>query len=165
MGTLNTTPRTWVAGAALTAAQLNAEIRDALTNLQSAWTSYTPTLSNITLGNGSAVASFQRVGKTITATCLFQAGSSTAYSAGTLAFSLPVTPSTNYTTVGNYAVGDAVVQNGATTTRVPATAFINTSGNLNFMVTNAANTIASNTVPGTFGTSAVISWTVVYQAA
>jgi hypothetical protein len=44
-----TSPRTWVAGAVVTAAQLNAHLRDNLAALlpldQVAWTSYTPTLT------------------------------------------------------------------------------------------------------------------------
>ena len=39
---LNTTPRTWVTGELLTATLLNVELRDALTNLQAAWTAWTP---------------------------------------------------------------------------------------------------------------------------
>jgi len=64
---LNTTPRTWVSGEVVTAAEMNAEIRDALTGIQAAWTSFTPSLvavtTNPTLGTGgSSVGNQLRVG-------------------------------------------------------------------------------------------------------
>ncbi len=58
------TPATWVAGNALTAAQLNAQLRDALLAIfplgppDVAWTAYTPTLTQ-----GAAVAKTVTVGR------------------------------------------------------------------------------------------------------
>jgi hypothetical protein len=164
---VNTTPATVADGNPITGALWNAEVRDfAMVGLQAAWTAYTPTLGNITLGNGTLDAAYLRVGKTIhAARCTFSAGSTTTYAAGTLSFSLPVVPKTTYTSIGNYAVGTAVVQPGASTTRLPVTAIINTAGLLTFLSPAAANTIVTNLVPGTFGTSALITWTISYEAA
>lgn len=66
------TPATWVAGAVLTAAQLNAQLRD---NLNAAfpigvdgWTSYTPTLTqSATVTKTSTWTKYQRVGRLIVA--------------------------------------------------------------------------------------------------
>lgn len=65
-----TTPRTWVAGEAPSAATFNAHIRDNF-NAQGTWTTYTPTWTangtNPTLGNGSLSGRYVLFGKT----CMF----------------------------------------------------------------------------------------------
>lgn len=67
---LNTTPRTWVASEIVTSTEMNTEIRDAITGIQAAWTSFTPTLgastTNPTLGTSSSQAGgWTRTGKTV----------------------------------------------------------------------------------------------------
>lgn len=62
---LNTTPRTFVTAEVETAAIFNAEVRDAITGIQAAWTTWSPTLTNLTLGNGTLVSKYQRIGKNI----------------------------------------------------------------------------------------------------
>lgn len=64
MGALDTTPRTWSAGEVVTAAMLNAEVRDKFTELQGVWTAYTPTWVGFTT-NPTVTARYMRVGKTI----------------------------------------------------------------------------------------------------
>jgi hypothetical protein len=66
------TPKTWVAGDVLTAAQLNAELRDALLGAfplgppDGAWTSYTPTLTqSATVTKTATYAKYTRIGRTI----------------------------------------------------------------------------------------------------
>jgi hypothetical protein len=62
------TPKTWTAGDILTAAQMNAELRDALlaafplnaAGLSAAWTSYTPTLAQGATGNISKTVTYAR---------------------------------------------------------------------------------------------------------
>lgn len=68
------TPRTWVAGDVLTAAQLNAELRDALLGAfplgppDVAWTAYTPTLTQTgAVTKTVTYARYQRVGRLIVA--------------------------------------------------------------------------------------------------
>lgn len=91
---LNTTPITWVAGTALTAAQMNAELRDAITGIQAAWTGYTPVLTatsvNPTLGNGTIAGRFTRVGKTVTFFIQTVIGSTTTVGTGSYIWTLPV---------------------------------------------------------------------------
>jgi hypothetical protein len=63
---LNTTPRTFVTAEIETAAIFNAEVRDALTGIQAAWTAYTASTANITLGTGGTAAGrYLQVGKSI----------------------------------------------------------------------------------------------------
>lgn len=58
--------------------------------LQAPWDTYTPTLTNITLGNGSVDARYLRVGKTILVRIVIAAGTTTTYAAAQAQVSLPV---------------------------------------------------------------------------
>lgn len=96
MGVLNTTPRTWVSGEVVTVAEMNTEVRDAITAMEAAWGTWTPTLSGFTLGTGSnTVARYNRVGKTIDFFLQVTLGTGGAVT-GSITFTLPVT--TAYTT-------------------------------------------------------------------
>jgi hypothetical protein len=55
------------------------------------WTAYTPTLTNITLGNGTIVARYQQIGKTVNFEVLFTMGS-TSVMGGPAQVSMPVSP-------------------------------------------------------------------------
>jgi hypothetical protein len=55
------------------------------------WTAYTPTLTNITLGNGTVIGRYQLVGKTVNLFFSLTLGSTTSFTAG-IAVSLPVAP-------------------------------------------------------------------------
>jgi hypothetical protein len=78
-------------GETVTAAMLNAEIRDQFSSLLDVWTSYAPTLTNVTLGNGSVVAEYRQQSKVVDVSILLNFGSTTTLS-GVPAFSVPVTP-------------------------------------------------------------------------
>lgn len=90
---LNTTPRTWVAGEKPPASTWNTEIRDALTGIQAAWVSYTPTwgatTTNPTLGTTTVAGNWRQIGKTVDARIQIAVGSSFTAGAGTYTFSLP----------------------------------------------------------------------------
>lgn len=91
------TPKTWVAGDVLTAAQLNAELRDALLGTfplgppDAAWTAWTPTLTGITVGNGVRTSTYTRIGRTVHYYFRFVFGSTSAVT-GAAGFTLPVAP-------------------------------------------------------------------------
>jgi hypothetical protein len=161
---LNSTPRTWVSGEVVTAAEMNAEIRDAFNGVQAAWTAYTPTLTGITLGNGTLNCAFTRYGKTIKVRGNFNAGSTTTYSATTFAFTLPVTPSTAYTTTGGAAAGAAYIVATAAT-RCSGTAYITGAGALSFLCGTPANSVVTNLVPGTWTTTSSLTFQIEYEAA
>lgn len=82
---VNTTAPSYTAGQVVTAAQLNA-LQD---GIQAAWDAYTPTLTNITLGNGTVAGRYLRVGKTVDVAITLTVGSTTSAS-GQLQFSVPV---------------------------------------------------------------------------
>ena len=157
---LNTTPRTWVNPLVVTDAHLNTEIRDALIGLQAAWVSYTPTLTGITLGNGSVVASYYQQGKTIHMRLRFTAGSSSTFS-GTFNVTLPVTAASTYAL--NDAIGAGSLDQAAapTSSRTAATAAIASTTNL-FLI--AAGTVTA-TAPWTWTTGDTFSLTATYEAA
>jgi len=58
------------------------------------WTSYTPTLTNLTLGNGTMSASYCIVGKTVIGRITITIGSTSSVGSGPM-FTLPVTSSTS----------------------------------------------------------------------
>lgn len=90
---LNTTPKTWTSPYVVTAADLNTEIRDALTGIQAAWTAYTPAwtaaTTNPTLGNGTITGNYWQVGKTIHGRIVLTIGSTTTLGSGAYSFGLP----------------------------------------------------------------------------
>lgn len=108
------TPKTWVAGDVLTAAQLNAELRDALLGAFPAgiaWTSYTPTLTqSAAVTKTVTYAKYIQIGKTVIAeinlTCT---GTGTA--ANTVLVGLPpvAAASPNFTPVGTGYIFDSSV--------------------------------------------------------
>lgn len=114
---LTTTPRTWTDGEVVTAAQLNAELRDALTALQAAWDTYTPTwtaaTTNPTLGNGSIAGRYRQVGKTVDVLILLTWGSTTTGGAGNWSISLPVAPKTGIGSTLHVAANRGSASNNA----------------------------------------------------
>ena len=73
------------------------------------WTSYTPTLTAITLGNGTLTASYQQIGKTVDVRILFTLGSTSSVSSFPR-FSVPVNidvPSAQVQILGNANLNDA----------------------------------------------------------
>jgi hypothetical protein len=68
-----------------------------LTALSAAWTDYSPTLTNLTLGGGTQYAKYRRVGKTVDYYWQFVYGSSSAVGTAP-SFTLPVAPATYYGT-------------------------------------------------------------------
>lgn len=87
------TPSTWAAGAILTAAQLNAQVRDNFKAIGDAGTAYTPTWSaslvGPVLGNGSVTGAYNLAGKRLWFWARVVMGSTTVYGSGTYSLSLP----------------------------------------------------------------------------
>lgn len=116
---LNSTPITWVDGPPpVTAAQLNAEVRDPLTGIQAAWSTYTPTWSSTgtapVLGNGTLTGRYLRIGKTL-AGCeiILTLGSTSTVGTGAYSFSLPPGFTLNNGTTGLAAGSGTLVDASA----------------------------------------------------
>jgi hypothetical protein len=155
-----TDPRTWTTGELVTAAMLNTHLRDNLKAIGDPQGTFTPTLTNITIGNGTVSGYYLAAGKLIIGRIKVLAGSTTTYSAGNLGFSLPVAASANYSTLD--VIGNGAIDNGAGASRRL------------FVVAPATTTLANllyeggtvtNTAPTTWGTSARITFEFCYEAA
>lgn len=88
-------PKSWVVGETVTAAMLNAEIRDQFNSMFDAWTPYTPSwtasTTNPVLGNGTLAGQYIKWGRTCTASVILTMGSTTTYGSGNYTFTLPFT--------------------------------------------------------------------------
>jgi hypothetical protein len=151
------TPFPFTAGQVLTAAQMNAI---------GEWIDYTPTWTNLTVGNAVQDFRYIKVNKFISVVGVITLGSTSSIT-GTLSFTLPQTAVTYASANERFGVGtfedagtdayDAWVLYGSTTTarlRVPLASgtYINT-------------TAVSSTVPFTWTTSDRISVNFIYEAA
>jgi len=132
------------------------------------WTTYTPTYNAITVGNGTIVARYQQIGKTVNLFFKFILGSTSSISSNVVLFSLPVTVSSNYTV--------QLSQFGQANYVKPGTAqnlgfvYPYSTTTARFQVINTASTYAgaadaSSTVPFTWGTGDYLEATITYEAA
>lgn len=87
MGSYNGTVPSFLAGE-LPDADKFLEITNYMTASTAAWTTYTPTLANLTLGNGTVAASYRRLGKTLMLRFRFTFGSTSSMGTSPT-FSLP----------------------------------------------------------------------------
>ncbi len=132
------------------------------------WADWTPTLSNMTLGNGTVVARYTQIGKTVFARFSFILGSTSAIS-NNPGVTVPVTPSsTGYTTTIPFiGIADflesGVARNHGVITLLSTTdfrPFVNTVTG-----TYATSSSISATVPFTWGTADEYVFQVCYEAA
>lgn len=163
---LNTTPRTWVAGETVTAAHMNAEVRDALTGVQAAWTSYTPTYAGINaIGNASVSAKYSQVGKCIRGYVKITMGSTTTFSATTFLIGLPVDAAAN---IGaNHVVGSAFLLDSSvgSTTRTAGVVVTTAASTVMILAANLASSqTVTNLVPWTWATGDVLDFNFEYEA-
>lgn len=83
------------------------------TNLGGAWPTWTPTLTNMTLGNGTVTAKYIQIGKTVFFRFAFVFGSTSAM--GSIPrFSLPVTAASHAGSLGSILLGTANAYDNAT---------------------------------------------------
>lgn len=83
--------------------------------LDAAWTTWAPTYSNMTVGNGTTTyAKYMRLGRWIVFELKFTLGSTSTI--GTVpTFTLPVTAAARYSNVNNDVIGDALLWDNGTT--------------------------------------------------
>jgi hypothetical protein len=165
---LNFTPHTWSALEEATATLLNDELKTPLTDLQAAWTSYTPTwtasTTNPAIGNGTIAGAYTRIGKTVLFRVNITAGSTTTYGSGQYRISLPVT-------AGSAAVqllaGDALIGGAAYDIRGRITSGAPTYTALYCTPTTAGNAwrFVTPTAPATFANGSVLTVCGSYEAA
>lgn len=131
---------------------------------------YTPTLTGITVGNGTSSSRWSRVGSIVSVQGSFTFGSTSAVT-GTVSVSLPVTAAAFYGTAAtNYDVGNstfldvgAQLYYGRVSAQASTTAFY-----LYRQVVSGSAIVfgaLSATLPHTWSTGDIISWTFTYTAA
>ena len=130
------------------------------------WTTYTPTINNVTLGSGSTTsAAYAQIGKTVILQFYFAFGSTTAVT-GDINFSLPINQASSNR---SGQAGTCVVFDSSASTRYPGTILLSgTPGNAFIRIATAngmyvTQAACSSTVPMTWAISDSIAATIVYQ--
>jgi hypothetical protein len=144
---------TFTAGQVLTAAELNAI---------GTYQAYTPTITGVTIGNGTRVFRYTQINKFIHMYGRFTLGSTSAVS-GVIAISLPVTAVANYPSATVATIQDTgtatIPAYSLTTTTVVQVYAVNVAG------TYPAIVAPSATVPMTWANTDFVEVSIVYEAA
>lgn len=136
-----------------------------LNNATSGYQDWTPTYTNLTVGNGTVVAKYAQRGKVVSGYFEFVLGSTS--SVGDVRISPPVTPSSNYTTARHF-VGD-LVMNDNTGNQNIGRVRLETTTQLRMLPHIADGsytrvTAMSSSVPFTWATSDLLSCNFEYEA-
>lgn len=129
--------------------------------LSSAWTSWTPTLTSATVGNGVFTCKYIQIGKTVHYHFKFVLGSTSAI-ASNAAFSLPVTTIADY--ASQHPMGQVMYYSGSTWYQGWASW---SSSTVAQFLTNSTSTIGgiTSTSPFTWATGNAIYASGTYEAA
>lgn len=129
-----------------------------------AWISYTPTWTNISLGNGSVGGSYLRIGNTVIGKVSLTLGSTTTFTGAYLQVSLPTNANANYESNGNVIMFDVgtAVYNGLT--------WLTEATKINVLAMNSSGTYSktqdiSSTIPFTWTTGDIVTALFTYEAA
>lgn len=166
-----TSPKTWAAGAILTAAELNQQVRDNLKALGDPWTAYTPSWTAVTtnpvLGNGTIVGAYIQTGQLVSFRAQITMGSTTTYGSGAYLISLPVAPKVTGSLQWNF---DGIISDASPGGLYPLMGVLQGAGSaidLRVDPATAGNNLrgCSATVPITFATGDIIAIQGIYEAA
>ena len=133
-----------------------------------AWTSYAPTFANFTIGNGTVVARYAQVGKTIVCRGTVTLGSTSSMGTSPTV-TLPVTSvATGYTGSMNQAIGEGIYQRTGTgfyriswAWASTTTALMNANGVSTYVILSGI----TSTVPNTWASTDTFTWQIIYEAA
>lgn len=137
-------------------------VTDAITS--GAWTTYTPTIGNLTQGNGTLVAKYARVGRIVSFYVSFTLGSTSSVAAAAVSVTLPVTASA----AGAGSLWGQMIDTG--TQNYPMFPLWQTTTAITLAAMNAAGTYATaaglaTSVPFTWGSTDVFVVGGTYEAA
>ena len=167
-----TTPKTWASSEQVAASMLNTHLRDNLDYLKASadvsdaygvWQDYTPTMGNVTVGDGTLLGRYAQVGNLVAYSVEFTLGSTSAIT-GIIQVHAPVTPKGDV----RFQVNAELKQNGGSVYPTSGALAASTNSNINAM--NTSGTYAtfsgtSATVPFTWGSGDRVVVTGVYEAA
>lgn len=148
----------WAVGQTVTAGQLNTYVAQTA----STWT---PTWTNVTVGNGTVVSFYARAGAIIVAQMRFTLGSTSAVS-GAIQFSLPV----NCDTTRGVRLGDSRIQDVSAPEVFASVVIAAANGTGQVQVLDSTNATSldedntSGTVPMTWATGDVLDVNLCYLA-
>lgn len=133
-----------------------------------AWTAWTPTWTNLAVGNGTLTAAYTVIGKTVHVRLLLDIGTTTSIT-GTISLTLPITAASGYTSGEGSLIGVAKFLDDGTASYSGYLQINSTTACAPVVVTTGSTYAGlagvSNTVPFGFATSDDISFTGTYQAA
>lgn len=132
----------------------------ATTDISAAFAAYTPTFTNLTLGNGTVSAFYMQIGKLVIYRGLITLGTTSSFS-GTLQISLPANAVDS--TAGRALGGNVDLLDTSASARrywVPRVASAST-----FHIVDASNTAVGTNTPWTWADTDTIDWLMVYEAA
>lgn len=137
------------AGSRILAEDLD-DTTDPVAAMLTAWATWTPTYTNLTVGSGGVtVARYKEVGKTVHYRWSFTLGTGSAIGAGPR-FTLPVAPASGY---ANHILGDGYVwDSGVAAHRFAVRQQSGSTVECVYFTGGGAATFVSSTVPVTFGT-------------
>jgi hypothetical protein len=156
-----TTPTTWAAGATVTAAQLNEQVRDNQKAIGDAWTSWTPTFSGgiTAIGNATVSAKYLQAGKLVIGSVKVTMGSTTTFAAAGIQLTAPVTmAATLHLGMGSAYMVDTSAGLGYVGVVTPASAS-------QFSIGYNGTSGATNLIPFTWANTDVLSFSFTFEAA
>jgi hypothetical protein len=124
-----------------------------------AWSAYVPTWTNLTVGNGTLVARYEEIGKTVHVAISFTFGSTSAAGTGVYV-SLPINPASTYLAT-NVLLGSVGLFDASGAWR--AGGAFRSGSNVRLIVADGTN--LSATAPWTWATGDIISINLTYEAA
>jgi hypothetical protein len=141
-------------------------------NASGAWGTWSPTLTGVTIGNGSVVARYKQIGKSVFFTCIITFGNTTAITAAPR-ISTPVAANGSYVTgsvLTGYGsiVGTVNAKDDSASSYFGGSAVLVTVNQLSLDLWNTAGTYLagvsiSSTVPFTWTTNDTLTATGVYE--
>lgn len=132
-------------------------------------TTWTPSWTNLTVGNGTVTAKYTKIGKTVVARLNMVFGNTTSVG-GAVSISLPVTSVTYAGQAGTIPISAQAVMWDASGTAYDGIVTWSNTTTAGIKIFNTAGTYSSittlsSTVPFTWTTSDEISLTIIYEAA
>ena len=127
------------------------------------WSTYSPTLSNWTLGNGTVTGRYTQVGKTVHFIARLTLGSTTTIS-GNPTFTLPVQAQLGVAISPMQFGAGSFIDNGVNAYNAALRLQSSTTVSVSIIGTNGVNTAPTSTTPFTWGTNDLVLATGTYEA-
>jgi hypothetical protein len=129
------------------------------------WLAFTPTFTNLTLGNGTITSFYSQLGKTVFYRGFLTFGTTTSCTATGIKINLPVTAAANQT-FGNALLNDQGVATYMGTVEIESGTTLGLRAiGVSSPYAITSGVVANTTVPFTWGTGDNFRWSVTYQAA